>query len=155
LASSDDLVIEGVVDGPVSGDGAVTLAAGSTVNGEVRGQRVVVAGTLRHSVYATHSVRLAATAELYGDLHAPRFSVDEGAVFEGQVRMRAAAPTVQPERRAPDSPMRVAAAASPVAAPVAAAPAVVVAAAAPPAPAERAIPELPMLGKRKLVRRTR
>jgi cytoskeletal protein CcmA (bactofilin family) len=134
LHAKEELLVEGVVDGPVTGEGLVTIAAGSTVNGEVRGREVVIAGALAHSVHGSVAVRLTATAELRGDIHAPRFAVDEGALFEGQVRMgRAAAPA---ERRAPDSPMR-----APAPAP------------APATPAVREIPLLPTLGRRAAVRR--
>jgi cytoskeletal protein CcmA (bactofilin family) len=146
LTSTEDVVIEGIVDGPVSSEGSVTLAEGSTVNGEVRGSKVVLAGVHHQGVYASHGVRLLATAELHGDVHAPRFVVDEGALFEGQVRMKRPATEAPPspppspsgERRSPSSPMRG----------LAAAPAA-------PISADRAIPELPALGRRKLVRRTR
>jgi cytoskeletal protein CcmA (bactofilin family) len=151
LFASEDVIIEGTVEGPVTGEGCVTIAAGSTVGGEVRGQKVILAGTLHHPVLATHSVRLTSTADLHGDIQAPRVAIDEGALFEGQVRMRAPTeePRVHEERRAPDSPMRGAPSRPSVATPSLPAP--------PPAPdvEARVIPTLPVLGKRKLVRRTR
>jgi cytoskeletal protein CcmA (bactofilin family) len=134
LSGKDELVVEGTVDGTVSGDGAVTIAAGSTVNGDVRGREVVIAGVLRHNVFATQSVRLLATAEVYGDIATPRIAIDEGAVFEGQIRMKAEAPSR--DRRAADSPMRSNKPEPAVAAPVA-----------------REIPSLPPLGRQTATRR--
>jgi cytoskeletal protein CcmA (bactofilin family) len=109
------------------------------VGGEVRGRDVVVAGVLHHGVVATHSIRLLASAEVYGDLAAPKVAIDEGAVFEGRVRMG----------RRKQEP----ATAEPVAAPSAAAPAAMAPATVQP-PAPREIPSLPGIGKKKLVRRT-
>jgi cytoskeletal protein CcmA (bactofilin family) len=96
LFGNDDLVIEGTVDGPVTGEQAVTLAAGSKVHGEVRGRDVVIGGTLEHNLYASRSVRLLATAQMSGDIEAPRISIDDGALFEGRVRMKKAAPAAAP-----------------------------------------------------------
>jgi cytoskeletal protein CcmA (bactofilin family) len=87
LAGQDDLVVEGTVDGPIFGEASVTIKVGARVNGEVRGRDVTVAGELSHAVFATGVVRLMATAKLTGDIEAPRISIDEGATFEGRVRM--------------------------------------------------------------------
>jgi cytoskeletal protein CcmA (bactofilin family) len=168
LFSQDDLVIEGTVEGPVVGASAVTIAAGAQIGGDVEGREVRIAGQLQHNVRASGVVRLAATADLRGDIEAPCIAIEEGAQFDGRVRMRrreavpsspaggleaaereavpsSGAGGLEPsqgskvvERRAADSPMR-------------AAPAAVS-----PAPATpREIPSLPALGKRRLVRRTR
>jgi cytoskeletal protein CcmA (bactofilin family) len=147
LYGKDDLVIEGVVDGPVHGEAAVTLAPGSTVNGIVRGHDVTLAGKLAYDVFATGTVHLAATAELTGNVETPRIAIDEGAVFEGQVKMKRGAAATAPK------PAAAAAPAAPPPAPVAApAPAAKRAAPAPAGPRE--IPSLPSIGKAKLVRRT-
>src|SRR4051812_23035741 len=87
LSGQDDLVVEGTVDGPVTGDAQVTIAAGARVNGEVRGRDVIIGGTLHFNVFATATVRLLATAELTADIQAARIAIDEGALFDGQVRM--------------------------------------------------------------------
>src|SRR5437016_4100609 len=87
LGGKDDLLIEGTVDGAVSGEATVTVAAGANVGGEVRGRDVVIGGEVRHAVFASGTVRLLATAQVFADITTPRIAIDEGAVFEGQVRM--------------------------------------------------------------------
>jgi cytoskeletal protein CcmA (bactofilin family) len=51
-------------------------------------------------------VRLLATAILTGDIEAPRVAIDEGAVFDGQIRMRkktvAPRPQIQAAREIPE-----------------------------------------------------
>ena len=183
LSGNDDLQVEGTVEGPVEGGAQVVIAAGARVHGEVRGRDVIVGGALSFNVYATGSVRLLASAEVRADIECPRIAIDEGALFEGQVRMRApatkAAPTTAPAppaapvapapTTAPVAPAPPAARATPAPRPVAPAAAPRPVAKAPPLaahrehapapqprvePAEREIPSLPALGKRKLVRRT-
>jgi cytoskeletal protein CcmA (bactofilin family) len=148
LMGKDDLIVEGQVDGPVHGEAAVTIKLGARVGGEVRGRDVTIAGELSHPVYATSIVRLAATAKLTGDIEAPRISIDEGAVFEGQVRMRkpSAAPAI--------------AAAPPSAAPAAEPAKIVQTHNKPPEIVQahnnlaREIPELAVPGRKRLIRKT-
>ena len=87
LTGKDELVVEGTVDGPITGEGTVTIAAGARVGGEVRGRDVIIGGALHHPVHAAATIRLLATAEVYGDLHAPRIAIDDGAVCEGALHM--------------------------------------------------------------------
>jgi cytoskeletal protein CcmA (bactofilin family) len=126
LTGKDDLEVHGTVDGPVVGEAAVTIAAGARISGEVRGRDVIVGGDLAHAVFATGTVHLLASALVTGDIEAPRVAIDEGAVFDGQIRMR---------RKAP-APLAV------PAAPVQAVPAV------------RAIPELAAPGRKTLIRKS-
>jgi cytoskeletal protein CcmA (bactofilin family) len=131
LSGKDDLEVHGTVDGPVHGEASVTIAAGARIGGEVRGRDVIVGGELAHPVYASGTVRLLATAVLTGDIEAPRIAIDEGAVFDGQVRMRKKAAVV-------GHPSPVVSAAAP----------------APSMPQTRAIPELAAPGRKALIRKS-
>ena len=133
IRAKDDLQIEGRVDGVIVGEAKVALFAGAEIGGDVSGSEVTIGCVLKHNVRASQSVHLLATAEVYGEIRAPRIVVDDGAILEGQVKITRATPA-KDERRKADSPMRQ------VAAP-------------PPAPRERTIPELPALGKRVATRR--
>src|SRR5262245_7760599 len=104
IVASDELVIEGAVEGPVTGESTVTLAAGARVDGEVRGREVVIAAAHKHDVHASEAIRLLSTAEVTGNLFAPRLAVEEGALLEGRVTI---VREKFVERRAADSPMRV------------------------------------------------
>ena len=137
LRGKDDLQVDGRVDGAVVGEAAVVVSAGAQVGGGVWGREVTIGCVLRHDVHATHAVHLLSSAEVYGQITAPRITVDDGAVLEGQVKITRVTPAQmneQSERRAPESRMRQ-----------------IAAAAAPPGP--RAIPELPALGRRVATRR--
>src|SRR5258706_16102749 len=87
LSGPDDLVVDGTVDGTVTGQAAVTIGTSARIGGEVRGRDVTIAGALRYNVYASSAIRLTATAQVFGDLHAPRVAIDDGALFEGQIKM--------------------------------------------------------------------
>ena len=127
LSGKDDLEVHGAVEGPVHGEASVTIAAGARIGGEVRGRDVIVGGELARPVFASGTVHLLATAVMTGDIEAPRIAIDEGAVFDGQIRMR---------KRVPGT------AAAVKAAPTHAVPAV------------RAIPELAAPGRKTLIRKS-
>jgi cytoskeletal protein CcmA (bactofilin family) len=129
LTGKDELEVHGTVDGPVHGEASVTIAAGARIGGEVRGRDVIVGGELAHAVFATGTVRLLATAVLTGDIEAPRVAIDEGAVFDGQIRMR---------KKAVSSQLSAVSSAAP----------------APSAAQARAIPELASPGRKTLIRKT-
>ncbi len=140
LSGKDDLEIHGTVDGPVHGEALVTIAAGAKIGGEVRGRDVIVAGELEHSVIASAVVRLTATARVTGDIEAPRIAIDEGAVFEGSIRMMRK-PTAATTPTATAAPVSTAAPAAAAVAPAVKAAAPVVAKAShAPAPIEAAKP---------------
>lgn len=86
LVASEDLVIAGVIEGPVTVLGALTIERGAEIHGEVCARDVVLHGELRVPLRATASVRLGPTAVLCADLQAARLIVEEGAILEGQVR---------------------------------------------------------------------
>jgi cytoskeletal protein CcmA (bactofilin family) len=129
LFGKDDLEVHGTVEGPVHGEASVTIADGARIGGEVRGREVIVGGELVHPVFASVMVRLLTTARVTGDIEAPRLAIDEGAVFDGQIRMRKAAVSHPPSAVSPVVP-------------------------APAMPRERAIPELATPGRKALVRKT-
>jgi cytoskeletal protein CcmA (bactofilin family) len=80
-------VIEGIVEGDVRASGQLTLGRRAQVGGELHAHDVRIAGTLHRSVSARGVIHLLSTAEVRGDLEAARVVIDDGAVFEGQVRL--------------------------------------------------------------------
>src|SRR5438094_10355608 len=101
LSGKDDLEVHGTVDGPVHGEASVTVAAGARIGGEVRGRDVIIGGELQHAVFASGTVRVLASAVMTGDIEAPRVAIDEGAVFDGQIRMRKKAAAQVPAAQVP------------------------------------------------------
>lgn len=172
ITASEDLTIAGIVEGSVTVLGALTIERGAQIDGEVCARDVVLHGELRVPLRATASVRLGPTAVLLGDLQAARLIIEEGAVLEGNVRTGRGAEALLPAApvraalKTPPMPER-SEVASPRAVPQVAAP----------RRAERiergervergerndraerserhdrSIPELPSLGRQKLVRR--
>lgn len=109
LRFTDDLLVDGSVEGEITSDGVLTVGANASIQaGEknkvaVRTKSAIIQGKVMGDVVVTDRVELAATAELVGDVTAARISIQEGAVFVGHCRVGApvsAAPVAAPKRTA-------------------------------------------------------
>ena len=85
--------IEGRVRGTVLAASDVWVGAEGYVGADLRGDRIVVAGTVVGDIAARTSIELHATGRVKGDLSAPRLQLAEGAVVDGVCRSGKSAPT--------------------------------------------------------------
>jgi cytoskeletal protein CcmA (bactofilin family) len=79
--------IDGVVDGSVESVGPVIIGESGTVNGDVRGREVVVAGHVRGNVTASGHLDIVASGRIEGDIDASSVRIETGGVFRGTSRM--------------------------------------------------------------------
>ena len=145
IDAEGDLVVLGRVEGSVRAKGRLTLGPCAVVTGELEAHDVRIACTLERAVRAAGVIHLLSTAEVRGDLDASRVVIDDGALFEGQVRLLRG-----------QAIARVEAAAGTPSAPPASTPGASTPGASTPAastPAARLVPELPAVGRRVVQRR--
>lgn len=83
------LRIEGAVQGSVRAAKAVVIGREGLVIGDVITQDAVVSGRVEGSVTAQSRLELQATCQIEGEVHTPRLQLEEGAVFNGSVNMKA------------------------------------------------------------------
>ncbi len=89
--------IDGIVEGDVNADWVVVGESGR-VRGNTRTRGIVVGGSVEGNIYAAESVELSGKSSVAGEILTSKLSVAEGAVFEGQSRMKAKAePPEEPE----------------------------------------------------------
>ena len=79
--------IDGIVDGEIQCQGALTIGASAEVKAKITAQRVVVHGKVEGNVSAKEKIELIAPARLIGDMHTPRLIITEGVVFDGDCFM--------------------------------------------------------------------
>lgn len=95
LRFTDDLLVDGSVEGEITSDGELTVGANASIQaGEqnkvaVRTKSAIIHGRVMGDIEVTDRVVLASTAELVGDVTASRISIEEGAVFVGYCRVGA------------------------------------------------------------------
>lgn len=87
VSSTDDLSIEGRVDGPVWCEGhAVTIADTAVINGDVFARDITVAGTVNGTLLAREIVDVRASAQVTGRIVSARIILAEGGRFHGDVQ---------------------------------------------------------------------
>lgn len=89
LRFTDDLLVDGSVEGEITSDGVLTIGANAVIQaGEknkvaVRTQSAIIHGRVTGDVVVTDRVELADTAVLVGDITAAKLAIQEGATFVG------------------------------------------------------------------------
>ena len=87
IQTTDDLTIDGYIEGLVWSDGhAVVVGAGAAINGDIVARDITVAGQVVGSLIASGVVDLRETASVRGRVIALSFVLAEGALFSGLVQ---------------------------------------------------------------------
>jgi cytoskeletal protein CcmA (bactofilin family) len=87
LSADEDLVLLGQIQGSINHTASLTVGFGGVVIGNVRARVITVKGTVEGDLEASDSIVVSPSANVVGDLVAPRVSVVDGATFNGTVRM--------------------------------------------------------------------
>ena len=98
LESTGTFRIDSVMKGTLLSAGTLILGEHAAVQGEIVGNRVIVAGRFEGKIQATGRVDIQAKAVVSGNIHTPCLVIEPGAFFEGQCHMLAAA---EPEAAKP------------------------------------------------------
>jgi excisionase family DNA binding protein len=88
-----DLKINGHFTGGLDVRGTLTVGGRAEVEADINGDNVVIAGKVKGNVSVSKMLTLMPTAELTGNISAPKLNIVEGAIFQGNCQMSAAAAT--------------------------------------------------------------
>ena len=100
LKFSNDLIIDGKIEGEVTSDGSLTIGENAYVSGEVKTKSVVIFGKVNGNITVTDRCELKANAVLEGDIVAGTLAIEEGATFMGRSSVGAAARAHPPAKSA-------------------------------------------------------
>lgn len=84
LAFRGDVRVDGEMEGRVVANGTLWVGETGLVRADIQAERLVVAGTVIGEVVARERIELLATANVEGDLHAPRIALEEGSFLRGR-----------------------------------------------------------------------
>jgi cytoskeletal protein CcmA (bactofilin family) len=102
LSGSEDLVIEGTVDGKVElSEHVLTVGSHGKLKAEVFAKVVIVLGEVVGNITASEKVDIRDSGSVDGDIVSPRVAIAEGAHLRGSVDM-------QKKPAAPAAPVQVA-----------------------------------------------
>jgi cytoskeletal protein CcmA (bactofilin family) len=102
VAASDDITIEGRIEGPIWCEGhAVTVAESARVSGDVIARDITVAGRVTGTLLATAAVDIRTSGDVEGRIVSERLILRDGGTFHGDVQPQQvkAALTVAKHRR--------------------------------------------------------
>jgi len=115
LSGSEDLTIEGQVDGKIElRQNVLTIGPNGKIKAQVFAKSVVILGEVTGNVTASEKVDIRDNGSVDGDIAAPRVAIAEGAHFRGSIDMqRAGASTKSAEKTDQKADAKAAATASP------------------------------------------
>jgi len=89
LSGSEDLTIEGQVDGKIElRQNVLTIGPNGRIKAQVFAKAVIILGEVTGNVTATEKVDIRDNGSVDGDIAAPRVAIAEGAHFRGSIDMQ-------------------------------------------------------------------
>src|SRR5229473_8324445 len=88
ISGSEDLQIDGKVEGPISLHGhALTVGSTAQLNSEINARDVVVYGKVIGNLHARGRVEVKKDGSVLGDIATARISIEDGAQFRGRIEV--------------------------------------------------------------------
>src|SRR2546429_7352257 len=81
--------VKGNVKGNIISEQTVVLGEGAKVEGQIEGNRVVIAGRFDGVIFARGRVEIEAKGVVTGEVHSPCMVIDPGGIFDGRCHMLA------------------------------------------------------------------
>jgi cytoskeletal protein CcmA (bactofilin family) len=89
LTGSEDLTIEGQVDGKIElRQNVLTIGANGKIKAQIFAKAVIVQGEVHGNITATERVDIRDNGSVDGDLSSPRVAIADGAHFRGSIDMQ-------------------------------------------------------------------
>ncbi len=84
---SRNLFVGGIVEGDIFSDSDSLVEVGATgeVRGEIKGDRIIIHGTVLGNIFASVQLEIGSSAKVIGKLNYSLLKLEPGAVFEGQL----------------------------------------------------------------------
>src|SRR6267143_1654084 len=89
LSGSEDLTIEGRVDGKIElRDHVLTVGSNGKIKAQISAKAIVILGQVTGNLTATEKVDIKENGSVEGDIIAPRVAIADGSHFKGSVDMQ-------------------------------------------------------------------
>ena len=89
LSGSEDLIIEGQVDGKIElRENVLTIGPNGRIKAQIYAKAVIVQGEVTGNISATEKVDIRDNGSVDGDIASPRVAIAEGAHFRGSIDMQ-------------------------------------------------------------------
>ena len=101
LTFSQELLLEGRVEGDVTSTAPLTIGEKAFVKGTINTRSVIVSGRVEGNITVQERCQVKSTATILGNITAATFSIEAGAVFCGhsQIQPPSPSPNLPPNKR--------------------------------------------------------
>ncbi|UCC95099.1 MAG: polymer-forming cytoskeletal protein [Candidatus Omnitrophota bacterium] len=82
-----NLRINGKFEGTLITKGNLIIGESASVDAEIVGEHIAIAGKVEGKIKATKTISLTPTADVLADVETPKISIEEGGVFNGRCKM--------------------------------------------------------------------
>ncbi|MGD1211857.1 MAG: polymer-forming cytoskeletal protein [Candidatus Acidiferrales bacterium] len=96
LESTGTFRIDSAMKGTLASEDTLILGEHAAVEGEIIGNRVIIAGRFDGTIRAKGKVEVLPRAIVTGEIHTPCLIIEPGAVFDGQCHMLAPTEAAKP-----------------------------------------------------------
>src|SRR6185436_17037948 len=98
LKFTGEMTFDGKLDGDINSDGTLNLGDNAVVKGNINVNSVVVRGKVNGNISAKEKIDIKTKTELFGDIRAPKLTIEEGVTFVGktEVNPNKVTPSVAP-----------------------------------------------------------
>jgi cytoskeletal protein CcmA (bactofilin family) len=105
LSGSEDLTIEGQVDGKIElRENVLTIGPNARIKAQVFAKSVIVLGKVNGNVTATEKMDIREHGSVEGDIVAPRVAIADGAYFRGSIDMQRTGKPAEAKKEEPKQP---------------------------------------------------
>jgi cytoskeletal protein CcmA (bactofilin family) len=102
ISGEGSLIILGKFEGEFDVKGQLKIGQGAVIKGNIKATGVSINGIVNGSVEASERILLDTTASMKGRLVTPKISIQDGAVFDGELQM-SKKPEQAPKAAAPET----------------------------------------------------
>lgn len=88
--------IDSAMKGTLVSEDTLILGEHAIVEGEIHGNRIVIAGRFDGTIRAKNKVEIQPSAVVMGEIHSPCVVIEAGAIFDGHCHMPAAVEPAKP-----------------------------------------------------------
>ena len=82
-----NLRINGKFEGKLETKGVLTIGEHAVINADIKGEHIVIAGTVNGDIKAEANIKMVAPARVIGDIETPLLSIADGVTLEGYCNM--------------------------------------------------------------------
>lgn len=105
VVSKGTVRVEGEVEGRIECEDTIVVHESGQVKADLIGGQVIISGTVEGNTFAHDRLEITNQGKVIGNITAPRISIAEGVIFEGQCTMKPPGQANPPHRQ--DGPKAV------------------------------------------------